>query len=109
MDVRSITEYFASHFQVYEDLQSRHDFFQKLEDKISYSLTLDDAMSFTEMSENVLEEPYASNYLNVYMKGALIGMCLDIIMREESNGERSMLSFDERVICKIWYRSAFHG
>lgn len=95
-----ITEYFASHFQVYEDLQSRHDFFQKLEDKISYSLTLDDAMSFTEMSENVLEEPYASNYLNVYMKGALIGMCLDIIMREESNGERSMLSLMKELSAK---------
>ena len=87
-----ITEYFASHFQVYEDLQSRQDFYAKLEDKIAYSLTLDDEMSFVEMSENVLEEPFASNYLNVYMKGALIGMCLDILLREESNGERSMLS-----------------
>ena len=26
------------------------------------------------MSENVLDEPYASNYYNVYQKGALIGM-----------------------------------
>ena len=39
--------------------------------KINTSKNLDDAMSFTIMSENVLEEPYASNYYNVYMKGAL--------------------------------------
>ena len=26
-------------------------------------------------------------YLNVYEKGALIGMCLDILIREKSNGE----------------------
>ena len=44
------------------------------------------------MSENVLEEPYATNYNNVYQKGALIGMCMDILLREESNGQRSMLS-----------------
>ena len=55
-------------------------------------MNMDDAMSFTTMSKNVLEEPYASNYLNVYMKGALIGMCVDILMRKESKGERSMLS-----------------
>lgn len=87
-----VTEYFASHFQAYEDLQPREAFYEKIQGKISTSLTLNDAMSFTKMSENILEEPYASEYYNVYMKGALIGMCIDILMREESNGERSMLS-----------------
>jgi predicted metalloprotease with PDZ domain len=49
-------------------------------------------MSFTVMSENILDEPYASNYYNVYQKGALIGMCVDILMREASNGNRGILS-----------------
>jgi predicted metalloprotease with PDZ domain len=48
-------------------------------------------MSFTKMSTNILEEPYASNYGNVYEKGALIGMCLDILMRKNSDGERGVL------------------
>lgn len=87
-----VTEYFASHFQVYEDLQPRSVFYEKLEEKIEYSITLNDSMSFTKMSEFVIDEPYASNYINVYMKGALIGMCMDILLREASNGERSMLS-----------------
>ncbi len=87
-----VTEYFASHFQVYEGLQIREKFYSKINDKISTSLSLADDMSFTEMSENILDEPYASNYYNVYMKGALIGMCVDILMREESNGQRSILS-----------------
>ncbi len=103
-----ITEYFASHFQVYEDLQTRQAFYQKLEDKISYSLTLDDSMSFTEMSENILDEPYASNYLNVYMKGALIGMCIDILMREESDGERSMLSLMKELSAKYGTEQPFN-
>ena len=52
------------------------------------------------MSENVLEEPYASNYYNVYQKGALIGMCIDILMRKESNGTRSMLSLMKELSAK---------
>jgi predicted metalloprotease with PDZ domain len=87
-----VTEYFAQHFQVYKDLVEPQEFYNTINSKIMTSKNLDDSMSFTKMSENVLEEPYASNYYNVYMKGALIGMCVDILMRKESNGERSMLS-----------------
>ena len=95
-----VTEYFASHFQVYEDLQPREEFYNKIQSKIASSYTMDDAMSFTVMSENVIDEPYASNYYNVYQKGALIGMCIDILMREESNGERSMLSLLKELSAK---------
>ena len=102
-----ITEYFASHFQVYEGLQTQADFYQKMEGKIQYSLSMDDAMSFTEMSENVLDEPYSSNYINVYMKGALIGMCIDILMREESNGERSLLSLMKELSTKYGMEKPF--
>lgn len=87
-----VTEYFAQHFQVYKGLVEPQEFYNTIDNKIMTSKNLDDSMSFTVMSENVLEEPYASNYYNVYMKGALIGMCVDILMRKESNGERSMLS-----------------
>ena len=95
-----VTEYFASHFQVYEDLQPKEAFYEKIQGKIASSYTMDDTMSFTELSENVIDEPYASNYYNVYQKGALIGMCIDILMREESNGERSMLSLMKELSAK---------
>ncbi|WP_431157882.1 peptidase M61 [Winogradskyella poriferorum] len=87
-----VTEYFAQHFQIYEGLIDNNKFYNTVMEKINTSKNLDDAMSFTIMSENVLEDPYASNYYNVYMKGALIGMCIDILMRKESDGQRSMLS-----------------
>ncbi|WP_296383956.1 peptidase M61 [Winogradskyella sp.] len=87
-----VTEYFAQHFQVYEGLVENDAYYNTVMSKIATSKNLDDAMSFTIMSENILEEPYASNYYNVYMKGALIGMCIDILMRKESDGNRSMLS-----------------
>ena len=87
-----VTEYFATLFQVDQNLISEEEFYAKILDKISIAANMDDTMSFTEMSENVLDDPYAPQYFNVYQKGALIGMCIDILMREESNGERGILS-----------------
>ena len=52
------------------------------------------------MSENILDKPYANNYLNVYQKGALIGMCIDILLREESNGTRGILSLMKELSLK---------
>lgn len=87
-----VTEYFATLFQVNQGLVSEDVFYDKIMDKIQYSLQMDDTMSFTKMSENVIKEPYKDQYINVYQKGALIGMCIDIILREESHGQRGILS-----------------
>ncbi|MEX2530890.1 MAG: peptidase M61 [Gemmatimonadota bacterium] len=87
-----VTEYFASHFQVREGLESRPDFYEKMAGKIENAAAYPDTMSFTVMSEYIIEEPYESAFANVYEKGALIGMCLDVILHEESGGERSMMS-----------------
>lgn len=81
-----VVEYFANLFQVDQGLIDEQAFVDRMQSKIATSLNFDDAMSFTEMSKNILEDKYAANYSNVYMKGALIGMCLDIILREESKG-----------------------
>ncbi|WP_422104591.1 peptidase M61 [Winogradskyella sp.] len=101
------TEYFAQHFQVYQGLVEPADFYNTIMTKIGTSQNLDDAMSFTVMSENVLKEPYASNYYNVYMKGALINMCLDILMRKESGGNRSMLSLMKELSAKYGREKPF--
>ena len=87
-----VTEYFATLFQVNQGLVEENDFYKKVMTKLERSKALNDAMSFTIMSENILKAPYKDQYLNVYQKGALIGMCIDIIIREESNGNRGILS-----------------
>ncbi len=81
-----ITEYFASLFQINQDLINEDQFLDIINDKIIKSKYMDDSMSFIEMSENILNEPYADNYGNVYMKGALMGMCIDILLKEGSSG-----------------------
>ena len=63
-----------------------------MSDKISRAKRFDDNMPFTEMSTNIVDEPYQANYQNVYYKGALINMCLDIIIREQSGGTRGFLN-----------------
>lgn len=103
-----VTEYFAQHFQVYENLVSEDKFFETIINKIDTSKRMDDTMSFTEMSENVLQRPYSSNYYNVYQKGALIGMCLDILLREESEGSRSILSLMKELSEKYGKNNPFN-
>ncbi|KAA1243708.1 peptidase M61 [Aquimarina sp. RZ0] len=95
-----VTEYFANIFQIDQDLITEDEFYTKIMAKIQSSGGYDDRMSFTKMSENILEEPYAKNYANVYEKGALIGMCLDILLREESEGNRGILSFMKELSLK---------
>jgi len=81
-----ITEYFANLFQVNQGLITEQEFINSVRSKIIRASRYDDTMSFTEMSNNILVDKYARNYGNVYQKGALIGMTLDIILREESKG-----------------------
>ncbi len=92
-----VTEYFANLFQVNQGLISEEAFYKRMIGKINGSKRLNDTMPFTLMSENVLVEPYKSQYLNVYEKGALIGMCVDIIIREKSNGERGILDLMQKL------------
>lgn len=102
-----VTEYFASVFQINQDLVGEDEFYTKMMGKIESASRYDDAMSFTVMSENILNEPYAKNYANVYEKGALIGMCIDILMREESNGNRGILSLMKELSLKYGKNKPF--
>lgn len=85
------TEYFANLFQINQGLIDAQDFYGRILEKVQFSSRYDDALSFTEMSAGIVDEPYASNYANVYQKGALINMCLDLIIREKSSGEKGIL------------------
>ena len=85
------TEYFANLFQINQGLIDAPDFYNRMMEKVSMAQGYDDTMSFTEMSTGIVDEPYQTNYGNVYQKGALINMCLDILIREKSGGERGIL------------------
>ena len=92
-----VTEYFANLFQINQGLITEEEFYTRIAEKIAHANTLNDTMPFTTMSANVLTQPYKDQYLNVYEKGALIGMCLDIIIREKSNGEKGILDLMQQL------------
>ncbi len=85
------TEYFANLFQIQQGLIDEADFYTRIMDKINNAKRYDDNMSFTEMSKNILMAPYKENYANVYEKGTLINMALDITLRDLSKGEKGVL------------------
>jgi len=92
-----VTEYFANLFQVNQGLITEEAFYKRIDEKIKGAKRMNDTMPFTTMSQNVLVEPYKGQYLNVYEKGALIGMCIDIIIREKSNGKRGILDLMQKL------------
>ncbi len=81
------TEYFANLFQIQEGLITKEQFLQRISDKIKNSKNYNDTMPFTVMSKNILLDEYKDQYRNVYEKGTLLTMCLDIELRKLSNGE----------------------
>ena len=101
------TEYFANLFQVQQDLITADEFYTRISEKIDLAKRFDDTMPFTEMSTKIVDEPYQSNYQNVYYKGALINMCLDIIIREQSGGTRGILSVMQALAKKYGVDSPF--
>ncbi|MBC7642355.1 MAG: peptidase M61 [Flavobacterium sp.] len=103
-----VTEYFANLFQINQGLIQEEEFYTRMAEKIDHASKMNDTMPFTTMSQNVLVQPYKDQYLNVYEKGALIGMCLDIIIREKSNGERGILDLMRKLSNEYGVNKAFN-
>jgi len=102
-----VTEYFANLFQINQGLVDEYEFYERVLAKVNGSKMFNDTMSFTKMSKNILEEPYKGNYINVYEKGALIGMCIDLIIREKSNGEHGILDMMKDLSAKYGVEKPF--
>ena len=102
-----VTEYFANLFQVNQGLIDEKEFYERMAGKIAQSRQMNDNMSFTKMSKNVLNAPYKDQYLNVYQKGALIAMCIDIQIRESSNGKKGILNLMQDLANEYGTKKAF--
>jgi len=81
------TEYYAQHMQVWSGLKTPGQFLNNLAQKINYSRTyFNDTLSFTELSKESAGK-WAQQYGNVYMKGALIAVCVDLYLLKLSNSQ----------------------
>ena len=84
-----VTEYFAGNVQVKYGLITPEEYLNVLREKMITASEFLDTVAFTNISKFTLDQ-YKDQYYNVYMKGALIGMCLDIKLRKLSNGKYGM-------------------
>ncbi len=81
-----LTEYAAGHMQIKQGLIGLDQYLRIVQQKITMAGFMNDTVPFTVMSAGCLDK-YKSQYMNVYQKGALIGMCLDIQLRKLSAGK----------------------
>lgn len=80
------TEYNAKYIQLRSGLVTMKEYIKEIEGKIKSSKTRhNDTLPFTTLSLNCLNDQ--DEYLNVYQKGALINLCLDIELKELSGGK----------------------
>ncbi len=81
-----VTEYFAGNMQVKYGLITPEQYLNMLRQKLLIADGFKDDLPFTDLSKKVLSD-YGDQFYNVYQKGALIGMCLDIKLRKLSDGK----------------------
>lgn len=101
-----VTEYNAHYIQLREDMIDLKEFADEMERKLNNTSRFNDSLAFTELSKGALDK-YESQYLNVYEKGALIGMCLDILIREESNGTQGLQDVINKLLEKYGKDKSF--
>jgi predicted metalloprotease with PDZ domain len=81
-----LTEYAAQHMQLQGGLISLPEFLNRMTEKYrTMNFSYDNSIPFTKLSKGVLGK-YKDEYGNVYQKGALIGLCLDLYLRSETHG-----------------------
>lgn len=84
-----VTEYFSHLIRAKSKLIDEKGFQEEMLGKIRAAEKYP-IVSFTEMSKNILDDPWKEMYSNVYDKGALLAMLLDIRLVELSKGNLGM-------------------
>jgi predicted metalloprotease with PDZ domain len=104
-----MTEYAAHHAQAKGRIIDVDQLLNTMMEKYNNSLQgFNDTMSFTYMSKHVLEEKIHTQYGNVYEKGALIGMCLDILLRHYSDGKYGTQNLMKDLASKYGKKKSFN-
>lgn len=87
-----VVEYLSLHALLEAKVIGQDVFLSKIEEKMRNADAFDPSLSFTEMSRRCMEPDIASQYYNVYEKGALIGLCLDVYIMQTSKGKMNLRS-----------------
>lgn len=101
------TEYHARMVQEKYGLISPLELLNTLSSMITASRTrFNDTLPFTVMSSGVLDQ-YKNQFLNVYQKGALIALCIDIKLLELSNGKYGFMNMMQDLSARYGVKKGF--
>ena len=84
-----VTEYFSHNALVQGGLVDKQSYMLGLREKMIYADTFNDSLPFTELSKYAHTQ-HKDEYQNVYQKGALIAMCLDLELLRLSEGKMNL-------------------
>lgn len=93
-----MTEYFTIHMPIKTGIQTLEEFCKVLERKVKEMQSFDPNLSLTALSLAPMEKQ--DQYYNVYLKGALLNLCLDIYLRELSEGKYGVQELVKQLIQK---------
>lgn len=79
-----MTEYFTMHMPIENGIISLAEFVRQIEEKIKAMKEFDPDIALTKLSSNAMQ--MQDQYYNVYLKGALVNLCLDIQLNALSEG-----------------------
>ena len=87
-----VTEYFANLILLQSGMISKREFFgSRMRNKIVAAEKYPERkIPFTEMSRNVFKKKYGKHYLQVYQRGAVLGLLLDIEIIRLTNGKKTL-------------------
>lgn len=84
-----VTEYMAHYSLLRNDFLNIDDFRMTFQRKMNNSEFYNKSVSFTDMSLNV-HDKYKYEFTNVYQKGAVIAWCLDLLIRDQTDGAKGL-------------------
>lgn len=100
-----MTEYFTLHMPIKQNVQKLEDFLREVQKKIKDSKGFDPNLSLTELSMNPMDKQ--DQYYNVYLKGALVNLCMDIELREHSQGAYGVQNLVADLLAKYGPHKSF--
>ncbi|MCF0048958.1 peptidase M61 [Dyadobacter sp. LJ53] len=100
-----MTEYATIHMPVKQRMISLPDFAKVIEGKVKGMEQFDNHLSMTEMSAKAIDRQ--DQYMNFYQTGPLVGLCLDIRLRELSGGKIGTQDLMQKLMKKFGSEKAF--
>jgi predicted metalloprotease with PDZ domain len=101
-----MTEYATIHMPIKQHMITLAEFVKEINAKIKGMDEFDNTLSMTQMSTQAIKRQ--DQYMNFYQKGALIGLCLDIRLRELSNGKSGTQELMQSLMKKYGSNRSFN-